>query len=186
MDFATQNDSDCGSVLVYQAPPKPGLPGSGDGTCIAALVHSAAGLAGIALLNALLLGFISVLLFRLVRRYTGNDLLSLLFTGISLCGTSIHWLARPHLISWLFLLIFSHIILSAEAGNHKIFWWLPALTILWTNLHGGFFVGIVLLFASAAGEVLDAITQNEKFWAAAFRSLDLTCSARSPAWPRLL
>jgi hypothetical protein len=124
---------------------------------IAALIHSAAGLAGIAMVNALLLGLISVLLFRLIRRYTGNDLLSFLFTGISVCGTSIHWLARPHLISWLFLLIFAHVILSAGAGKLRPLWWLPALTLVWTNLHGGFFVGILLLLTSAAGEAVGGI-----------------------------
>ena len=31
-------------------------------------------------------------------------------------------------------------------------WLLPPLMVVWTNLHGGFFVGILLIAAYAAGE----------------------------------
>src|SRR5438874_623826 len=72
-----------------------------------ALIHHAAGLAGVALANVILLCLISALLFRLIRRCSENDLLALFFTFVSLGGSSIHWLARPHLFSWLFVLIFS-------------------------------------------------------------------------------
>jgi len=38
-------------------------------------------------------------------------------------------------------------------GNVRLLWLLPPLTVLWTNLHGGFFVGIALTGAYAAGEL---------------------------------
>lgn len=119
-----------------------------------AIVHRSTGLAGVVFLNVTLLCLVSALVFRLIRRYTDNDVLAFAFTVFAVCGSLIHWLARPHLVSWVFALLFSHLILSAEEGNRKALLYAPALMVLWTNLHGGFFIGILLLLASAAGEAL--------------------------------
>ena len=56
-------------------------------------------------------------------------------------GSAIHWLARPHLFTLLFTVIFYSILERVKDGKRRLLWWLPALTVLWTNLHGGFFVG---------------------------------------------
>src|SRR6185437_6078644 len=133
-----------------------------------ALIHHAAGLAGVALANVFLLCLISALLFRLIRRCSENDLLALFFTFVCLAGSSIHWLARPHLFSWLFVLIFSHVILSAGAGKLNALWWLPFLTIAWANIHGAFFVGVLMLLISATGEALEVfIGQKQIAWTVA-------------------
>jgi hypothetical protein len=135
---------------------------------IFATVHGVWGLAGVAFVNVLLLGVISALLFRLIRRCCDNDILSLAFTLVAVCCSMIHWLARPHLVSWLFVLIFSHAIVSAEVGKYKALCWLPALMLLWVNLHGGFFVGIVLLLTSALGEAAGAALRSENGWRLAY------------------
>lgn len=124
---------------------------------ILASIHKAAGLAGIAFFTALLLGVISALLFRLIRRTSGNDVLAFGFTILAMCGSMIHWLARPHLFTWLFALVFSHVILTVEEGNKKPLLWLPLAMLAWTNLHGGFFIGIALLLTSAAGALVPAL-----------------------------
>jgi hypothetical protein len=118
------------------------------------IVHHWTGLPGVVFLNVLLLCLSAALVCRLIRRYSDNDILAFAFTLLAVCGSMIHWLARPHLISWVFALLFSHIILSAEQGNRKMLLYAPVLMLFWTNLHGGFFIGIVLLLASALGEAL--------------------------------
>jgi len=127
-----------------------------------AAVHRWTGLAGVAFLNVLLLSLTAALLFRLVRRYTDNDVLSFAYTMLAVCGSMLHWLARPHLISWLFVLLFSHIILSAEEGERKVLFYAPALMLLWTNLHGGFFIGILLLATYAGGEAVQTALAGKK------------------------
>ena len=145
-------------------------------------IHHFGGLGGVAFASVIILCAISALLFRLICRYSENDFLSLAFTAFAIFGSVIHWLARPHLISWLFALIFAHLILSAEKGNTKALCWLPALMVLWVNLHGAFFVGIIMLLTSAVGEVLAALFRNEPFgttaWAKAqpYGSCTLACS----------
>src|SRR5689334_4825911 len=80
------------------------------------VIHRVSGLAGVVFGNMLLLGVVSVLLFRLVRRCCDNDLVAFAFTLIAMCGSTLHWLARPHLVSWVFALVFAHVIVSAEQG----------------------------------------------------------------------
>ncbi|MBV8809735.1 MAG: hypothetical protein JO033_13765 [Acidobacteriaceae bacterium] len=128
---------------------------------IFAVIHGRAGLAGVAFVTIALLSFISALLFRLIRRYSDSDVLAFALTIVAICGSMIHWLARPHLVSWLFALIFSHLILSAEEGKTKALYVLPVLMCLWVNLHGGFFVGLALLVTAACGKVLNGILRAD-------------------------
>jgi hypothetical protein len=50
------------------------------------------------------------------------------------------------LLTSLFLMLLE----SSEEKSHLL-WWLPALMLLWVNLHGGFAIGIALIAAYAAG-----------------------------------
>ena len=129
-----------------------------------AIVHRSWGLTGVVFLNVLLLCFISALLFRLIRRCSGDDFLAFLLTLVATCGCTIHWWARPHLFSWLFVLLFAHAICSAEEGNQTALHGLPLLTVIWTNIHGGFFIGISMLLASAVGETIRSLTNAECSW----------------------
>jgi hypothetical protein len=62
------------------------------------------------------------------------------------------------------MLVFSHAILSAERGSTKGLRWLPLVMGLWANLHGGFFIGIILLVTSAAGIVASELLSPQPAW----------------------
>ena len=121
-----------------------------------AAIHKFWGLGGVAFVNVIVLGVVAVLLYKLVVRAAQNELIGFAVTVVAICGSSIHWLARPHLISWIFFLTFLHLIQDAQAGNTKRLLWLPALMLLWVNLHGGFFLGLVLLLSTAMGKAAEA------------------------------
>ncbi|MBV9760429.1 MAG: hypothetical protein JO340_07695 [Acidobacteriaceae bacterium] len=125
-----------------------------------AVIHRFWGLAGVAFINALVLCAVSVLLFQLIRRCCGHDVLSLLFTLAAVCGSTIHWLARPHLVSWIFVIAFLHALVSAERGRVKSLGWLPLLTLCWTNLHGGFFLALVIVSTAGLGVICVAIAEK--------------------------
>lgn len=133
-----------------------------------AFIHQVWGLAGVAFVNTCSLCAISALLFRLIRRCCGHDVLSLVFAIIAISGSTIHWLARPHLLSWALVLVFLHVLLSAEQGKVKQLWCLPFLMVLWTNLHGGFFVGILVVSISAVGELCKLALGRQESWASAY------------------
>lgn len=143
-------------------------------------IHEAWGLAGVAFANVVLLCFISVLSYRLVRRCCGNDVLAFVFSAVAIAGSTIHWLARPHLFSWLFVLVFYHVMLSAAEGKPKRLWWLPVLMLAWVNMHGGFFIGIVMLLTSAMGAGLTGfVYEKQASWRAVYRNARpyLVCAA---------
>ena len=92
-------------------------------------------------------------LFRLVRRACNNGLVAIAVTLLATGACSIHWLARPHLFTLLFFVVTLHITARAAGSGSeryparpKLLAWLVPLTLLWTNLHGGFFVVFLVLF----------------------------------------
>jgi hypothetical protein len=128
---------------------------------IFAWLYRHGGLATLALFAILLLAFTFTLLFRLVRRQS-NAVIAIAVTILAMAGSAIHWLARPHLFTLLFLVLFYGALESVRAGKTHLgrvplLVLLPAATILWTNLHGGFFVGIILAVSYGVGEVLKLV-----------------------------
>ncbi|MEO8053160.1 MAG: hypothetical protein ABI833_22370, partial [Acidobacteriota bacterium] len=119
------------------------------------------GLAGVVLVSLLVIAFSTVLLYRLIYRRCGNPLVSIVLTGLASAGASVHWLARPHLITILMMMVFLTILERVREGRTGWLWTLPVLMIAWTNLHGGFPIGIVIVGAYGAGEMLRAaLTQD--------------------------
>jgi hypothetical protein len=144
-----------------------------------ALIHRGMGLAGVGFATVLLLGVIAVLLYRLVVDACDNEVLSFFVTAFALCGSSIHWLARPHLFSWLFLLGFLHLLPALRRGSQVAFAVLPVLMALWVNTHGAFFVGIALLLATALGEGMESLLLKNESLVTAYGRVRrlLQCSA---------
>ena len=127
----------------------------------ASFVHEKWGLGGVALVNLFLICLTFALLYRLVSRRCQNPIVSIGLTVLAAAGSTIHWLARPHLVTLLLTVIFMAILERVRGGKTALLWWLPVLTVLWTNLHAGFIVGIVLLAACGAGFLLRAAVAAE-------------------------
>jgi hypothetical protein len=125
-------------------------------------LHQQWGLGGVVLASMFVICLTCALLFRVVNRRCGNPLVAIGFTVFAAATSTIHWLARPHLFTMLFTVVFLVVLERVREGRTKLLWWLPAITILWTNLHGGFFVGIVILGAYAGGELVRALVAAER------------------------
>jgi hypothetical protein len=121
----------------------------------------AAGLNGVVLFTALVIAAVFAWTFRLLLRRGANILLALLLVLLAASAAMIHFLARPHVVSWLFTVAWFWILDSSETGcasDSKSFatsesnrrrgwmlWLLPPLMLVWVNVHGGFVVGFALL-----------------------------------------
>ncbi|MFB3916605.1 MAG: hypothetical protein ACE14M_07745 [Terriglobales bacterium] len=116
-------------------------------------VHSVDGLNGVVIFSGVVIALTLALLFRLALKSSGNLLVALSLTLLSGAAASVHFLARPHVLSWLFTLIWAQTLRSFQRGERKHVWILLPLTVLWTNLHGGFLVGFALLGLYLAGNV---------------------------------
>lgn len=65
------------------------------------------------------------------------------------------WSPRPQLTSLVLLALLGWLIQRWRAGNLRRLWVLPLIFCLWSNLHGGFTLGFLLLLAFFGGQVLD-------------------------------
>jgi hypothetical protein len=128
----------------------------------AAELHARWGLGAVVLASMLVLCLTFALLYRLVYRRCGNAVVAIAVTALAEAGSSIHWLARPHLLTWLFIVIFLDVLERVREGRRALLWALPAATVLWTNLHGGFPAGIVIVGAYAGGKVVRAATAAKR------------------------
>ncbi len=100
----------------------------------------------------------------LLRRMVGRGVHLLWAMVVSLLGVgaaSIHFLARPHLFTLLFLSIAVWMIeldrKQSSAESARRIWLLVPLTVVWTNLHGGFLALIAVLGLTAVGLAVEAI-----------------------------
>jgi hypothetical protein len=128
---------------------------------ILAALHNAGGLAAVSLFAVLLIAVTFALVFQLARRKS-NAVIAIGVTVLAMAASSIHWLARPHLFTLLFAVIFMYVLDRVRDGHTRIggIPWLavlPVLTVLWTNLHGGFLVGVVTIAIFGAGELLAVV-----------------------------
>ena len=105
-------------------------------------IHRTLGLKGVALFYAAAISAGVWLWFRLHWALGGNFLIACAMAPLLLSTCNIHWLARPHVLSWIFLLLAvfprkPHLVVVA------------LVTALWANVHASFFFAplIALLFA---------------------------------------
>jgi hypothetical protein len=115
----------------------------------------AAGLNGVVFLTALIIALSFSWAFRLLLGRDTNVLVALALVLLAVSASMIHFLARPHVLSWLFSMVWFWILDSseqnlaaspAEVRQHRyLVWLLPLFTAVWVNVHGGFLLGFALL-----------------------------------------
>lgn len=123
--------------------------------------YALGGLRAIALFSVLLLSVTFTMLFFLARSKS-NAVIAILATMAGAAASSIHWLARPHLFTLFFTVLFYVMLERARGGARWMLWLLIPLTALWTNLHGGFFVGIIMAGTYGVGELLAVLLAADR------------------------
>jgi hypothetical protein len=112
-------------------------------------IHHWMGLNGVVFFTALIIALTFALTLRLCLQRGADLPVTALLLALSLGVSMIHLFARPHVLSWLFTVIWFQLLDSSESANpaasQRRLWYLPALMLLWVNLHGGFVLGFALL-----------------------------------------
>jgi hypothetical protein len=177
-------------LFSYTKPGQPWIAWEWLSEVVFAWLNARGGLALVLLISILLLGATFTLLFRLARRKS-SPTVAFLVLPLAIAPSAVHWLARPHLFSLLFLLLFYSVLDEVREGRSRIFgiprlFLLPAATIIWANLHAGFFLGVVLTGCFAAGEILKLVLSPdssrlgpERARAKAYFGTALACLAAS-------
>jgi hypothetical protein len=117
-------------------------------------LHTWAGLKGVVLGLGLLIPAYLLVVFRHAMWRGATPLIALPLLLIASGSSAIHYLARPHLFTLFFLSCSLWILEADRRAPSRRVWLLVPLTILWTNLHGGFLSLVACLVLVAAGESL--------------------------------
>ncbi|HML18217.1 MAG TPA: hypothetical protein VK419_14405 [Bryobacteraceae bacterium] len=138
-------------------------------------LYSLAGLKGVVLMAGVVIAiFATTLIRRMVWR--GVHLFAAMVIALLGVGAaSIHFLARPHIFTLLLLSISIWMIEADLKKSSRRIWWLVPITVVWTNLHGGFLALIAALGLTAAGSAMEAWI-GPKDWRNATRYALLTAS----------
>jgi hypothetical protein len=166
-------------------------------------LDSATGLNGVVLLTALVIAIVFAWTFRLTVRRGTNILLAFVLTLLAASASMIHFLARPHVLSWLFTVAWFWVfesgeqdcagsfpdspgLASAPAYRRELLWLLPLSMLIWVNVHGGFLIGFVLLVIYWFGAVWQWFRLDESRFEEALQKMGAGKRARTLAITGLL
>lgn len=86
--------------------------------------------------------------------------LSFLVASWAAVASSIHWLTRPHVVSFLLLAIWILGLERLRSGRAVRLWLFPLLMLIWANSHGGFIIGLLALAAYVAGWIWQTLRRT--------------------------
>jgi hypothetical protein len=124
-----------------------------------ALIHSLGGLALLSFVCGFLLLLTSILSLRWMVWRGSSILVAFPLIMLAIGGSTMHYLARPHIFTLLFLLLELWLLDAERRNPSRKIWLLVPLTLLWTNLHGGWpamfvFLGIQIAARLVYGDPL--------------------------------
>lgn len=147
-----------------------------------ALLYQVWGLKGIVLLSGSIIALFAALLCCYTVWKGANPLVAASVTMVAIGAASLHFLARPHLFTLLFLVAALWLVERDRQKADVWIWVLVPLSALWTNLHGGFLVLLACLGLLLAGTVAEAFLERQPALLRAARRygvLLLACGAAS-------
>ncbi|MCX6901100.1 MAG: hypothetical protein NT105_20695 [Verrucomicrobia bacterium] len=117
------------------------------------------GFYGLSVLGALVIATTFLLLHRQLLREDNDLLVATLVTLLAAWAGVIHWLARPHVFTFLMVVLWNGALRRFEADGRpvRLAVVLAALMLFWVNLHGAFLLGFVILGAYWLGAVIEFI-----------------------------
>jgi hypothetical protein len=147
------------------------------------------GLNGVVWFTAAVIATVFAGTFHLLIRRGTSLCLALPLVIVAMSASMIHFLARPHVLSWLFTLVWFSILDSTERATFiqgpratKRVWLLPPLMLLWVNLHGGFLLGFVLLGIFWVAAIWDRFSAKENRLEDSLRKIASTQRAQTLTW----
>jgi hypothetical protein len=111
---------------------------------------------------ALWVGLTVVLTFLIVYfQSSGSDLMKVFVIFLAAAVSSPLWSPRPQLFSLLMFSVFNYLLSSFKSERNKKIYFIVPLFVVWTNLHGGYVLGFMLLGTYLVGEVIDLIFDSK-------------------------
>ncbi len=124
-----------------------------------ALLHDFGGIAAVAICAAMIIAAAYALVVRFMLRRGVDPMLAYLVGIAAAVLGAVHWLARPHLFTFVALALLLEIM---EGEGRRRLWLAAPLFLVWANLHPGFVIGLILLGVYAAGEIVEGLASGDR------------------------
>jgi hypothetical protein len=132
-----------------------------------AIAEQIGGLPAVAVLAGLLIALTYSLLSAFLLERSVDPLLAYLTVGLAIALGAGHWTARPHLFSFLAVIILLGVLERRPARGVLA---CAALFVMWANLHGGFVYGWILIGIYLVGSLAElAWSSDRAVWRARAR-----------------
>lgn len=96
------------------------------------------------------------------RMCDGNAYLRAFITMLGAFTASVFWSPRPQMFSFVLSALVLYLLVLYQRKQRDYLWAIPIIMILWSNLHSGFAIGLILLVGSVAGEVLGILLDGAR------------------------
>lgn len=110
--------------------------------------------------STLVILLIFYLIYRLMQKLNAGTALSVLFMVILALGMMTRFTVKPHLISYLALVILLGVMITyryLNRENYKILYFIPLIFVVWVNMHMGVLAGFMMLGLYFAAELLGTL-----------------------------
>ncbi len=138
-------------VFSYTMAGQPATPHEWLAQVIFALSHRLMELNGPVLVSSLVIATAFWLVWLRTRTERKNLLPVVLVAFLATAASCLHWLARPHIFTFLLLALWMIVLHQMSSGKPGRWWLLPVLMLVWANIHGAFFAGLVTWALFGAG-----------------------------------
>lgn len=86
------------------------------------------------------------------RQSVGNPFLRAFGVVWGAVTSSVVWVARPQIVSFLLTALVAYVLDRYKRHNGRLLPWLPLIVLLWANVHGGYAIAFILMLCYVAGE----------------------------------
>ncbi len=122
---------------------------------VMAVAYRIAGFNGIGLLTAVLVAAPWAMTSRALLKRGIPVSLAATFSVFGAVASVVHWAARPHVFTVVFVAYWLIALEDYELGRRRHLWFLPPLMLFWANLHGAFIIGFVLISMYLLAALID-------------------------------
>ena len=124
---------------------------------VLALVFRAGGYLGLSLIVALTATASMAILY---RQMAGPALFRAFIVLLATLVAAVVWSPRPQIFSLLLLAVSGLLLDDYRRNGMNRLWLLPPIFVLWSNVHGGYPLGLMVIGAYFAGEIVDDLLAN--------------------------
>ncbi len=98
------------------------------------------------------------MVFRTLRLLDAGVIASTLITVWMAVMSIASWNVRPQIFSYPFFAIYLYLLLRFRRAPSRAIWLMPAIMLVWVNVHAGYIMGLLLLGLFIVGEAVNRVT----------------------------